>query len=229
MTHAAIRLRCAALLNVSPSASELDIKRAFREKAKTLHPDTAGVRHEDGRDFGELREAYEFLLKHGSTEDVAVDNVYGPGMQARFEAAKMWRERQGSQHSHQSGEDLKLKDHDFKTSRCFNNDPACGPDLQPSSIRTSYTAQRMRQRYKPSCSGTRRGSRLLGRKFPLNSLSRVSQTTTKVFAVSTIFFMVSSPFFNAVGGDVKLDRFSFVRGKWHEAGLVRCYVVARER
>ena len=40
----------------------------------------------------------------------------------------------------------------------------------PSSIRNlTYTAQRMRQRYKPSCSGTRRGSRLLG---PGNSLRR---------------------------------------------------------
>ena len=193
VTHAAIRLRCAALLNVSPSASELDIKRAFREKAKTLHPDTAGVRHEDGRDFGELREAYEFLLKHGSTEDVAVDNVYGPGMQARFEAAKMWRERQGSQNTPiKAARDLKLKDHDFKTSRCFNNDPTCGPDpVQPvlnqkphiHGSENEATLQAILLRHKAKISTPWAG------KFPTpNSLSRVSQTTTKVFAVSTIFF-----------------------------------------
>ena len=48
----------------------MEIKAAFREKAKTIHPDIAGNGHTDGRTFTELREAYEILMSAASTSDV---------------------------------------------------------------------------------------------------------------------------------------------------------------
>ena len=94
-----LHLKCAALLEVSSSATPKEIKAAFREKAKTLHPDIArNDEHADGRTFTELREAYEFLMSAASTKDAETNSsgaVYGPGMLARFEAANRWRERKG--------------------------------------------------------------------------------------------------------------------------------------
>ena len=190
----------AAILNVSASASETDIKRAFREKAKTLHPDTAGEGHEDGRDFGELREAYEYLLEHVSSKDVGVDNVYGPGMYARFEAAKRWRERQASHDApNKAARNVKLKDRNFKTSRSCDNDWKSNPEhFQPCLGQNSYmhgsddeaTLQAILLRQKA------RISTLGGGRFLLpNSFSRVSQITVKVFGVSTIIFgvLISGP------------------------------------
>lgn len=96
-----LHLKCAALLEVSSSATPMEIKAAFREKAKTIHPDIAGNGHTDGRTFTELREAYEILMSAASTSDAETKTssaIYGPGMLARFEAAHRWRERQGGRH-----------------------------------------------------------------------------------------------------------------------------------
>ena len=76
----------------------MEIKAAFREKSKTIHPDIAGNGHTDGRTFTELREAYKILMSAASTSDAETKTsgaIYEPGMLARFEATHRWRERQG--------------------------------------------------------------------------------------------------------------------------------------
>ena len=127
-----VRERAARLLEVPVDASLSEVKRAFREKAKALHPDTrerewkpkksqssraddddaptststvSTVSTDTTITFAELREAYEILLKRvgvgGANTDAddggsGASDVYGPGMRARFEAAKKWRERRGA-------------------------------------------------------------------------------------------------------------------------------------
>lgn len=96
----------ANLLGVPADASLEEVKKSFREKAKALHPDTATAvatrtLDDDGGDitFAELREAYEILVKRAGKAKSGygvASRVYGPGMLARFEAAKNWRERQGA-------------------------------------------------------------------------------------------------------------------------------------
>ena len=101
------RQNAANVLGVSVDASLEEVKKSFREKAKALHPDTAaaGAKQtqtgDDGGDttFAELREAYEILVNragNANSNDGGASHVYGPGMRARFEAAKKWRERQGA-------------------------------------------------------------------------------------------------------------------------------------
>ena len=92
------RSRSAALLGVSIDASEEDIKKAYRQRAKMMHPDTSTVgAHFDGSCFANLREAYECMLHFSAISSCDRNNdVYGPGMRARFEAARRWRERRGT-------------------------------------------------------------------------------------------------------------------------------------
>lgn len=49
------------VLGLAPSSSQRDIKKAFREKAKRLHPDLAGESHETARQMRVLLEAYQTL------------------------------------------------------------------------------------------------------------------------------------------------------------------------
>lgn len=50
---------CYKILGVHPTASVAEIKRAFRQKAKELHPDTGDV--QESEDFHRLIQAYEIL------------------------------------------------------------------------------------------------------------------------------------------------------------------------
>ena len=63
-----------------------------------MHPDTSTVGADfDGSSFANLREAYECMLHFSATSSHDKSNdVYGPGMRARFEAARRWRERRGT-------------------------------------------------------------------------------------------------------------------------------------
>ena len=92
------RSRSAVLLGVSLDASEEEVKKAYRQKAKKMHPDTStGAADFDGSSFADLREAYECMLHISATSCHDKNNdVYGPGMRARFEAARRWRERRGT-------------------------------------------------------------------------------------------------------------------------------------
>jgi len=85
-----------AVLGLRKTATVDEIKRAFRERAKALHPDTST----DARDvdaFHALKAAYESLLKRrGAKADDdgdGMEEVYGPGMRARMTAARAWREQ----------------------------------------------------------------------------------------------------------------------------------------
>jgi len=81
-----------AILGVDANASELEIKRAFRARAKALHPDTSSSDVADDA-FHALKHAYETLLaRRGGVKD-PMDDALGPGMRARLDAARKWRER----------------------------------------------------------------------------------------------------------------------------------------
>jgi len=74
------------------------LKKQFRARAKALHPDTSdGTASEDA--FHELKAAYETLLERRGAESDPQDEVYGPGMRARLNAARAWRERSASKAS----------------------------------------------------------------------------------------------------------------------------------
>ena len=82
------------VLGVDADADAEVVKRAFRAKAMTLHPDVAGASACEDK-FKELRTAYDVMLKKlGSAPDASAD-AYGPGMRARMDAARAWRERAG--------------------------------------------------------------------------------------------------------------------------------------
>ena len=50
------------LLGVSPEADISEIKKAFREKAYKVHPDTRAQKHSDNEKFVELSTAYQTLI-----------------------------------------------------------------------------------------------------------------------------------------------------------------------
>jgi preprotein translocase subunit Sec63 len=49
------------LLGISPQANSLEIKKAFREKAYEVHPDTSVQEHDDHEKFDRLKTAYQTL------------------------------------------------------------------------------------------------------------------------------------------------------------------------
>ena len=51
-----------SLLDIKPGADTDTIKKAFRKKAKTYHPDKAGANEQNEYYFREIREAYEVLM-----------------------------------------------------------------------------------------------------------------------------------------------------------------------
>lgn len=51
-----------SLLDIKPGADVDTIKKAFRNKAKTYHPDKAGLNEQNDFYFREIREAYEVLM-----------------------------------------------------------------------------------------------------------------------------------------------------------------------
>jgi curved DNA-binding protein CbpA len=51
-----------SLLDIKPGADANTIKKAFRKKAKTYHPDKAGLNEQNDYFFREIREAYEVLM-----------------------------------------------------------------------------------------------------------------------------------------------------------------------
>ena len=86
------------VLGVAEGAEIDEIKKQFRARAKALHPDTSdGTASEDA--FHELKAAYETLLERRGPESDPPDEVYGPGMRARLNAARAWRERSASKAS----------------------------------------------------------------------------------------------------------------------------------
>ena len=91
------------VLGVDADADAEVVKRAFRAKAMTLHPDVAGASACEDK-FKELRTAYDVMLKKlGSAPDASAD-AYGPGMRARMDAARAWRERAGAERAEDRAE-----------------------------------------------------------------------------------------------------------------------------
>ena len=126
-----------AILGISSNASQSEIKSAFREKAKKLHPDIIQNSKSDTDSFGkeeqnakflELKNAYEQLT--GQSDGDAEEQkgpIFGPGMRARMDAAKKMREKHGQtggriqaarEWSENSSREKKQEDHErAETSR----------------------------------------------------------------------------------------------------------------
>jgi len=83
------------VLGVDADADVAALKSAFRAKAKMMHPDVAGADACE-ESFMELRRAYEIMLERRGSSPDPVDDAYGPGMRARMDAARAWRERSGA-------------------------------------------------------------------------------------------------------------------------------------
>ena len=120
-----------AILGISSNASQSEIKSAFREKAKKLHPDiqnSKSDKEEQNAKFLELKNAYEQLT--GQSDGDAEEQkgpIFGPGMRARMDAAKKMREKHGQtggriqaarEWSENSSREKKQEDHErAETSR----------------------------------------------------------------------------------------------------------------
>ena len=125
-----------AILGISSNASQSEIKSAFREKAKKLHPDIQNSKsdtdsfgkEEQNAKFLELKNAYEQLT--GQSDGDAEEQkgpIFGPGMRARMDAAKKMREKHGQtggriqaarEWSENSSREKKQEDHErAETSR----------------------------------------------------------------------------------------------------------------
>lgn len=90
------------ILGVSSSATQSEIKAAYREKAKKLHPDVVKNSKSDADSseqnarFLELKNAYETLTgRSDENDDADKGPIFGPGMRARMDAAKKMREKHG--------------------------------------------------------------------------------------------------------------------------------------
>ncbi|GHP08687.1 hypothetical protein PPROV_000742400 [Pycnococcus provasolii] len=98
------------LLRIPADASEEEVKRAFRERAKQTHPDVARTPHVEGGNsdetFAALVQAYEKCLaiaqgklsSSGSHTSAAPMND-GPLMAARRNAAARWRMKKAQAHA----------------------------------------------------------------------------------------------------------------------------------
>lgn len=55
---------CYKILNVEEDCSDLDIRTAYRRKAKLIHPDKQSIISDAAQRFSELNEAYKRIINH---------------------------------------------------------------------------------------------------------------------------------------------------------------------
>lgn len=64
-------MNCREVLGVTEGASREDIRRAFRRKVLSVHPDKGG----DIEDFHKLHRAYEMLMSQEETDSEAIEQT----------------------------------------------------------------------------------------------------------------------------------------------------------
>jgi len=201
-----------AILGISSNASQSEIKSAFREKAKKLHPDiqnSKSDKEEQNAKFLELKNAYEQLT--GQSDGDAEDQkgpIFGPGMRARMDAAKKMREKHGQtggriqaarEWSENSSREKKQEDHErAETSRSarFGEE-----EEELSAAEILFRARQKRGKVSPSSTFGGGGGRQQQQQHPK---ARRANTTVGGSVVSNAAASLKAPLRSKRGGNGNL-------------------------
>lgn len=111
------------ILGVSPNASEAEIKKAYRKKARLFHPDVSEQPNAEEK-FVEVNEAYEYLLKRKAGKVYSETRHSYQKTQQRQKTYAEWKAKDSEKARARARHHAKMKYQTFKNTNYYKNEIA---------------------------------------------------------------------------------------------------------